>query len=194
MKNTLSLFVLFLLSFSVLAQTSTENDNSIEGQFIDVVDKSNNYQEFKVIKKTKLANLRKNILDSVAKLEQTIVATNKTIDEQLNQISKLESNLTNTNSDLSLSRDKEDGISFFGLLVKKSTYNTIMWSIIAGLIIALSFFIFKFKNSNTITRDANAKLAETESEFDAHRSKKLEEIQQIRRKLQDELNKNRKTT
>ncbi len=192
MKHTLSLFFLCLLSFSVLAQTET--DNSIQGQFIDVVDKSNNYQEFKVIKKTKLAALRKNILDSINKLEQTIVTTNKTVDDQAAQISKLENTLTSTNTDLTASREKEDGINFFGVLVKKATYNTIMWSIIAVLIAALLFFIFKFKNSNTITRNANNKLEETESEFEAHRSKKLEEIQQIRRKLQDEINKNRKTS
>ncbi len=194
MKNTLSLITIFLISVSVFAQTPEQQDNSIKGQFTEVVDGSNNYQEFKVIPKTKLAVLRKNVSDSIDKLEQTIVATQKTIDAQKAQISKLENTLEGTNSDLSLSREKEDGISFFGMLVKKGTYNTIMWSIIGGLIFALAFFIFKFKNSNSITKEANIKLAETETEFEAHRSKKLEEIQQIRRKLQDEINKNRKTT
>lgn len=194
MKNILSLLLLLLISNYAIAQEQVVVDNSIEGQFIDVVDKSNNYQEFKVIKKSKLTILRKNILDSVAKLEQTIDASNKTIETQKGQITNLENTLSNTNSDLSLSREKEGGIDFFGMLVKKSTYNTIMWSIIAGLLIALGFFIFKFKNSNAITREAKTKLEETESEFEAHRSKKLEEIQQIRRKLQDEINKNRKAT
>lgn len=192
MKHILSLSLLCLLSFSVLAQNET--DNSIEGQFTEVVDGSNNYQEFKVIKKAKLAVLRKNILDSIAKLEQTINTTNKTVETQSAQITNLENTLTSTNTDLSASREKEDGIHFFGILVKKTTYNSIMWSIIAGLLFGLGFFIFKFKNSNVITRKAKSKLAETDAEFEAHRSKKLEEIQQIRRKLQDEINKNRKAT
>ncbi len=194
MKNSLSLLFIILLSFNTIAQTAVEKDNSIKGQFTEVVDGSNNYQEFKVIKKVKLAVLRQNVADSLNKLEQTILATQKTIDAQQTQITKLEQSLATTNTDLSTSREKEDGISFFGILVAKTTYNTIMWSIIAGLLIALGFFIFKFKNSNAITREANNKLAETESEFEQHRSKKLEEIQQIRRKLQDEINKNRKTT
>jgi len=191
MKKILSLSLLSLLTFNVLAQSNTENNNSIKNQFIDVVDGSNSYQEFKVIPKSKLIVLRKNVSDSIDKLEQTILASQNKIDEQKAQISQLENTLSNTNSDLAVSREKEDGISFFGSLVKKATYNTIMWSIIGGLILALAFFIFKFKNSNAITKEANIKLAETESEFEAHRSKKLEEIQQIRRKLQDEINKNR---
>lgn len=194
MKNLLSLLILCVLTGTAYSQEQATSNNSIESQFIDVVDKSNNYQEFKVIKKTKLARLRKNILDSIAKLEQTIITTNTTVADQRTQISKLENTLTSTNTDLSTSREKEDGINFFGMLVKKATYNSIMWSIICGLLIALGFFIFKFKNSNAITRESNGKLAETESEFEAHRSKKLEEIQQIRRKLQDEINKNRKTS
>ncbi|EDM43508.1 UDP-N-acetylglucosamine 1-carboxyvinyltransferase [unidentified eubacterium SCB49] len=191
MKKILSLSLLSLLTFNVLAQSNTENNNSIKNQFIDVVDGSNSYQEFKVIPKSKLIVLRKNVSDSIDKLEQTILASQNKIDEQKAQISQLENTLSNTNADLAVSKEKEDGISFFGSLVKKATYNTIMWSIIGGLILALAFFIFKFKNSNAITKEANIKLAETESEFEAHRSKKLEEIQQIRRKLQDEINKNR---
>jgi len=194
MKQALSLLLFLFLCNVAVAQEQETVDNSIEGQFVNVVDKSNNYQEFKVIKKSKLAKLRKNISDSINKLENTIDASSKTINDQKSQIAKLENTLTNTNADLALSREKEDGISFFGTLVKKSTYNTIMWCIIAGLLIALGFFIFKFKNSNAITREAKTKLAETESEFETHRSKKLEEIQQIRRKLQDEINKNRKTS
>ena len=67
-----------------------------------------------------------------------------------------------------------------------------MWSIIGLLIIGLLFFIYKFKNSNAVTKEAKLKLAETEEEFDQHRQKKLEEQQQLRRKLQDEINKNKK--
>ena len=91
----------------------------------------------------------------------------------------------------SSSIEKEDGIEILGMLTKKSTYNTIMWSIIALLIAAFLFIFFKFNKSNAVTKEANLKLAETEEEFDAHRQKTLEREQQLRRKLQDEINKNR---
>jgi uncharacterized protein HemX len=194
MKKSIPLLFTLLLSFSFLAQNSVDKDNSLEGQFVDVIDKSNRFEDYKVIKIFKLAALRKNILDSVTALEDQIAASQKTIDDQQVKIGGLEKSLQDTNENLTLSKEKEDGITFFGAIVKKSTYNSIMWFIIAALLLGLGYFIFKFKNSNTITKEANSKLAETEIEFETHRSKKLEEIQQIRRKLQDEINKNRKTT
>ena len=66
-----------------------------------------------------------------------------------------------------------------------------MWSIISILLLSLGLFIFKFRNSNVITKDARNKLVEVEEEFDRHRQKTIEEQQQLRRKLQDEINKNR---
>ncbi len=185
--------LLLPLLFFVLNLTAQEtNTNTLEGQFVDVIDKSNNYQEYKVIKKSKLNRLRKNILDSVTALETIIDETKAEVLQQENQIATLTNNLKTTQGDLATSKEKENGIEFFGILTNKSTYNTIMWSIIGILLLGLSFFIYKFRNSNSITRAARQKLAETETEFESHRQRTLEQQQQLRRKLQDEINKNKK--
>ena len=69
---------LLLLCFLVVSITgfSQDDSNSIESQFIKVVDKSNSYQKYKVIKKTKIEGLRKNVLDTIELLELKI-ATSK---------------------------------------------------------------------------------------------------------------------
>ena len=67
-----------------------------------------------------------------------------------------------------------------------------MWAIIGLLVLVVLFLFYRFKNSNAVTRDANQKLVETEAEFDDHRQKNLEQQQILRRKLQDEINKNKK--
>lgn len=189
MKTNLIILLSFLfITSAVIGQTES---NTIENQFTDVIDKSNNYQEFKVIKKTKINALRKNILDSVVALEKTIETAYSEIEKQKTEISILTKNLATTQENLATSKEKEDGIEFFGMLTKKSTYNMILWSIIIGLLALLAFLFYKFKNSHAITKAAQLKLAETEGEFDAHRRKTLENEQQLRRKLQDEINKNR---
>ena len=53
------------------------------------------------------------------------------------------------------------------------------------------FFIYKFRNSNAVTRAAKKSLEETELEFEEHRRTALEREQKVRRQLQDELNKNK---
>ena len=82
-------------------------------------------------------------------------------------------------------------MALFGIAMSKSGYNVLMWSIIAGLLAFLLFFIFRFKNSNAITKEAKQKLTEVEEEFEEHRRNALEREQKVRRQLQDELNKNR---
>ena len=185
------LLALLLISSATFAQNQS---NTIEDQFTDVIDKSNSYQEFKVIKKTKINALRKSVLDSVASLELTIETVNSEIEKQKSEIATLTQDLSVTQESLTTSIEKENGIELFGIVTKKSTYNTVLWSIIVSLIIILVFLFLRFKRSHSVTKAARLKLAETENEFDVHRQKTLENEQVLRRKLQDEINKNRNVT
>ena len=193
MKIFTFLAILFLVCPLLAQETVQPKTNTLEEQFVEVIDESNNYEQYKVINRNQINKLRQNILDSVAALEAKISETQAEIDTQTNTISTLEDNLETTQEDLARSKEKENGIEIFGVLTEKATYNTIMWSIIGILLVALGFFIYKFKNSHSVTKAAQLKLAETEIEFEKHRQKKLEEQQQLRRKLQDEINKNRKS-
>ena len=63
-----------------------------------------------------------------------------------------------------------------------------MWGIVATLIIALLFFIFRFNKRNTQTTEAKNNLLQTEKEFEDYRAKALEKEQRLGRLLQDERN------
>ena len=80
-------------------------------------------------------------------------------------------------------------MALFGMQMSKGGYNALMWTIIAGLFALLLFFIYKFKNSNTITKQAKKALLETEEEYEEYRRNSLEREQKVRRQLQDEINK-----
>ena len=191
-KFTLLLpLLLFTIPFFAQEATNDVQSNTLEEQFVQVVDKSNNYQDYKIVQKSKINQLRINILDSIKNLKSTIESTNLEIIQKKNRIDSLTHDLKNTELELANSIEKENAIDFFGIETTKSTYNALMWSIISILLLSLGLFIFKFRNSNVITKDARNKLVEVEEEFDRHRQKTLEEQQQLRRKLQDEINKNR---
>lgn len=181
----------FLCATLSYSQNSAQKENSIEAQFVEVIDKSNNYKGYKVIKRTKLAGLRKNILDSIEALEDSIQQKDATIAVQNSDINSLEDRLITTQKNLDTSIEKEGTISLFGITTKKGTYNFLLFSTIGILILGLFLFIVKFKNSNIITKQTKLKLSEIEQDFDTYRQKKLEEQQVLRRKLQDEINKNK---
>ncbi len=166
----------------------------IKTQFDYVLKKSGNYQDYKVIKKGWFQKLKKNTIDSLQTLESKLQATNQQITSQQTTISKLETNLSQTNENLVNVTQEKDNLNFLGMAMTKKSYKTLMWSIISGLLLLLIFFIFKFKNSNAITVQAKKSLAETEIEFEEHRRRALEREQKVMRKLQDEINKQRKAS
>ncbi len=202
MKLLQYLFFSIIITLSFLNQAKAQEENlsaeqalqqeDIEGQFDVVIKKSGRYQEYKVVKQVWLNKLKSNTIDSIKTLESKLNVSNQQIEQQKTTISGLQESLNKTNEDLATVTNEKDSMSFVGASVSKSSYKTIMWLIVGGLILLLSFFIFKFKNSNAVTVQAKKALAETEAEFEDHRRRALEREQKVMRKLQDEINKQRK--
>ncbi len=178
-----------LLVISVFSSIAQEND--LENQFNEVLKKSNNYQEYKVIKKVEINALKKNVLDTVSALELNIASSSIEIEEQKSTISNLNNELETTKNKLTVSKEKEEGIELLGVLTNKSTYNTFAFSLIGILLFTIFILFYKFKNSNSVTKSTLTKISETEEELDTFRQKSIEREQQLRRKLQDEINKNK---
>lgn len=196
---TLTLF--FFLSGSTFGQDKDENvpkpslDNgTIESQFDYLYRKSSSYQEYKVVKKTFYYKIKANVIDSLNSLKTELTEIKNVVATQSKEINDLKSNLKTTNDNLTDVTKEKDNIKFIGMPMTKASYNTLLWSVIFGLLILLLVFIFKFKTSNAITKQANALLADTETEFDAYKATSLEREQKVRRELQDELNKKKYNT
>lgn len=188
----LSLPVL-LFSIQITAQDSIQiKKNTLNDQMIEAFDKSNSYQEYKVVKKSQLATLKRNILDSVSSLQRRITLLENEIGLEKTSVDSLQTSLKQTRENLALAKKKEDGIEIFGVLTSKATYNAILWSIIVILLLFTGFLFYRFMNSHKITNAAQLKMAEMEIELEDYRRNSLEREQKLRRKLQDEINKNRK--
>jgi uncharacterized integral membrane protein len=193
-------FIVFtcLLSFNSFSQDDQEeeklslNSGSIDNQFEFVIRRSNSWQEYKTVKKTWLYTLKAHTLDSLKAVHKDLAETQAVVKTQAKEIENLKSNLLNTQNNLEKTNAEKDSMALFGIQMSKGGYNGLMWSIIAGLLALLIFFIYKFKNSNAITREAKKSLAEIEEEFDEHRRTALEREQKVRRQLQDEINKQKK--
>lgn len=200
-------FKIFLLILSILlagklsAQQSTEEtekdklsltEGTLENQFEYVIQRSNNYQEFKVVKRVWLTQLKSHVLDSLAAVKKDVLESTATINRQNEEISGLKESLNNTKEQLDSTIEEKDSMQLFGLQLSKTSYNVLLWAVIAGLLVLLFVFIFKFRSSNAITKSTNTKLLEIEDEFEEHRRTALEREQKVRRQLQDEINKHKK--
>ena len=197
--NKLAVLLLFLLSINLsTAQVQPEeklslNKGTIDNQFEYVITKSNRYQEYKVVNTNWLYALKAHTLDSLKAVKKQLADTQLLVGTQDKEIQVLKTNLSDTNSTLNQTNLEKNSMSLFGMLMSKTSYNLLLWSIIGGLLAFLLFFIYKFNNSNAITKQAKLSLTETEEEFEEHRKRALEREQKVMRRLQDELNKKKAT-
>ncbi len=180
------LFVFFISVLSIQAQQL-----SLDDQFDDLIKKSNNYQDYKVVKKDKIYLLRKNVSDSIISLEGNISSLSSEIVRQKSEVNNLTSELENTKSELTISQGKENGINVLGIMTNKSTYTLIVFITLGVLLLIIIILFIKYKNGFDLIKTTKSKLAETDEEFENFRQRSLEREQQIRRKLQDEINKNK---
>ncbi len=196
MKIIQFLLVLFITTTTINAQKLTKKQldslpNTVENQFLKIYSKANTWNEYKMIRRVDFIPFQKRILDSITALKKDISVKQEQLVSVDKNMAALNGKISELNNQLTAAKDSEDKISFLGSPISKVTYNTILWSIIVGLLSALFFFIFKFKNSHTLTKEAKLSLDEVEQEFDQFRKKSIEREQKIRRQLQDEINKQR---
>lgn len=202
MKNYRKLFfIIFLGVFtSVYSQTTQKTEikqslknGSIQDQFEYLYKKSYSYKDIKSIKKVEYQKLKRNVLDSLQTLSKKLNESKSTIENQKNEIGTLKENLKTTNDNLINITKEKDDILFLGFPMTKAAYNMLMWSVIFGLLLLLLFFIYQYKNSRIVTKQAQKNLNETEEEFETFKRVSIEREQKVRRELQDELNKQKYT-
>ena len=168
----------------------------ITTQFEYIIKKSGNYRsegkKYEVVRVPSLNKLRQNVLDSLKVYAVKESELKATISGHETTIADLNKKLGETTKSLAGVTEEKDSMSFLGMLVSKGTYNTILWTIIAGLLGLLIFFIYKFRRSNILTQEAKISLSEVEEEYVDHRRRALEREQKISRQLQDKINKYKK--
>lgn len=198
-KAVISLLFVLIFIPTISAQENSDDQLSLDSsnindQFEYLLEKSGNFkglsgQPYKAVKLSMFLTLQKHTNDTLRVIREDLAKVKATVDTQANEISNLKSNLETTQTTLDKTRKEKDSMALFGMQMSKSGYNVLMWGIIGLLLAMLIFFIFKYKSSNSITKQAKKALSEIEEEFEEHRKTALEREQKVRRQLQDEINK-----
>ena len=190
-----SFIVVNLISVMAVAQNKAVaqpelDSGTIEQQFDYIITKSSKFKDFQLIRKTSILKVKAHALDSIKNVQKELIVANKSIEDIKGKIGQLEGEVQTLKNEIeSISLDV-DSISLFGTPLSKTSYNSIVWIIIAVLLLGLLIFIAQFKKSNVVTKRTKNELEKIENEFEAFRKKAMKKEQEIMRKLQDEINKN----
>ncbi len=193
-KQLILAFVLIAVTTSFFAQANRKfiDTGSVNNQFDYLINKSYKYKNYKNVDINWLYKLKSNVTDSLSASKKLISNNYHIINTQKNTIDSLNTSLSLSKKSITNLTNEKQSISFFGIQFSKAFFKSLLFSIIGILIILLVYFIARFKQSNTITIQTKDSLKELEDEFDIHRKTALEREQKVMRKLQDELNKQKK--
>lgn len=196
MQKRLYTFVLsFLVSLTAgsglaLAQDSTKvYPRTIDGQYREMMDKSNHFQDYKVVKQSRLANFRKSALDTINRERARITELQQKLDAQSKSVAGLKSNLDKKDQSLEQSRAEVDQISFLGIPFSKGTYSALMWGIVFVLGAILAIIFFQSVNYRKEARYRIKLFDELSEEYRLFKTKANDKEKKLARELQDERNK-----
>ena len=176
---------------TAVAPVEEAKPTTLEGVFQQLTDRSGAWQNFKMLDRGKLAAFQRSMTDSINGVRSQLVAEKQKVKENEATIKELNDKITEIQAALDQTKDQKDSVSFFGALVSKGLYNTIMWGIVLALASLLVLYIYKFSNGNVVTKKSINDLNELQEEYENYRKAAIEREQKVRRQLQDEINKHR---
>ena len=194
MKGTIIIIALAVLALlfqpiSVTYAQEESSDKTLNGQFQEMLDKSNTYTDYKVIKKTRLNTYSRAVRDSVSSYRSEINGLKTEVAEQKSQISSLDRKITELEQKLEESESLRESLSFLGIQLNKATYHIIVWVIIAALVVFGVFAYSSFMRSNKVTANTKKEYKQLEQEFEDHKKRSHERQIKMGRELQTERNK-----
>ena len=185
--------ILFVLTANVTLEAQTIektplDTGSLNQQFEFVKRKSSTYNDFKVVKISRLNKMWGNALDSLSAVKASLSASQEKVNAQQNTITELNKNLDETKQQLTAVTEEKDSIFLLGIGMAKKNYHGLMWSIVGALLAMLGIAIYKFKESNKITVNAEKEFRDVSEEYEMFKKKTLEKERKLKRELQTEIN------
>ena len=104
-------------------QEEKQYPTTIEGQFDQLIEKSGNWEKYKIVKKESLYAIKKNMLDSIYQQRNLLQEKLDTIYKQSNHIGELKSKIESLEENLEKEVTQKNSINFFGIPLEKDIYS-----------------------------------------------------------------------
>jgi hypothetical protein len=189
-EYTLLVFFLFFGIASGFSQDSVSTQNSlrsgtITSQFDYIYRVSNNFQEYEVVKKSNLEQLKANVLDSVRTLSKKVSDLNQQMASLNDSVVVVKNQLAAEIEEKNVAIADRDNFSFLGIGIQKTVYSSMMWLLVAILAGALGFFAMQYFRSFGRIKKAERDFLEVQEEFEQHRKNTLDRERKLKRELVD---------
>jgi len=188
-KFILTILISCIFSLHVSAQDSTRIDPSLKGQYELMLAKSKMLNGYKLMNPARLSAFYRSVNDTLRAQRNQLKTAQQKIAGQEKSITILNEEIKGKDSALASSNTKLDEISFAGIPFSKSTYNTIVWSLIVVLALLFAFVTVRSARNIQEAKYRTGLYEEISQEYQAYKVKANEKEKKLARELQDERNK-----
>ena len=165
------------------------DEGTLQEQLDYIQERTRIYQDFRAIREDMFLKIKRNSLDSLAGTKSEILQLEIQLRVYGKRIDSLQSDLLATNFNLDEAIKNRDRMTFFGIPLHKTLYNSIMWIVIAGLVLLTLILFLTAKRNITTTIRTKKDLEETREEFETYRKESRVRQEQLVVKHHNELRK-----
>ncbi len=130
------------------------------------------YENYRAIREDIYQKMTRNVVDTIRALKSSINGLILQTTVLNNRIDSLYNSLEASNNELKEMTRTKNSIRVLGMEVNKTPYNTIMWTIILGLVFLLVTGYLSFKRSRFVTLKTQKDLDALKEEFEQYRTEK----------------------
>jgi len=164
--------VLVMFAGIAYGQTSIPPElinNTAKDQLNYIEQKTRIYENYRAIREDLFQKIKMNITDTLTSARNNIIGLKIERSELNHTIDSLSDNLESTKMSLAEMTKTKNSIKVIGLEVNKTSYNSIMWIIIAGLLAILAIGFLAFKRNLIVTTERKSELDNLKNEFETYR-------------------------
>ena len=185
-KISFFLGLIILLNYSTQAQ---DQPTTLDQQFQELKKKSNDYQDYEVIKKYTLNQFWDMVQDSVNNLKSEINDLQASLNNQEKEVNELTQQMQEQKSALEASEYESARMNFLGMLIRKDVFMTTAGVIFGVLLVTLVIIGMKFRMNERLTKRKKRDFEELSAEFEEYRKIVRQREIKIKRELQTVQNK-----
>lgn len=171
-RSVLLFSVLIVFTANARSQTSMPDEltkSPLKDQINYIEEHTKIYENFRAIREDMFQKIKKNILDSLSTTSSRVAALNSRNSGSNRTIDSLQSSLDSTKTSLTEITRSKNSVKFLGMEVEKGTYNTIMWSIVIGLLLITLVVFLIYKRNQSVIDNRNKDLQDLRTEFEVYR-------------------------
>ncbi len=182
---TMSALLLALLS---PVRVHAQVEKSLDKTLLEILDEAESYQEYKVIKTSKIRNFRNAMFDSLDFYKETIQSLQSELNTVKTEMDQLKNEFSLMQQSLQESEASSDLIGFLWFDMKKMTYSIFVWSVVCLLSLCLVIMYGRIKHVCSVVKRVKSAYSKIVEDYRNQRFQATEKQMKLRRELQTALN------